>query len=406
MNTNKFFFFKRSEPGSQDSFFSDSGKSVSAIVLPVDLFSYMTSKQGSVRMFFNQATPFEENNLLEGQSFEKTNVEVFCEVGQEAQLMENIMNFISRKDTNKVVMRFDSANGSNTFSEVSFDNISNVILPSVPVDRGTFTPKNKESGTSIVGVDFRDADNLPIVDYNEEASGLGNSGTDVSTWQNDANVNFHTPSALDLDGATGYRPEVAASSDGDDIVSKAYVDFYSTDISPQDQKVLICGESIDLKRDFVCYSVVVINKQTPPQSFFGSQTTLVTTPTTVGPFPENAVDEFKIDFTANTADARKIKSLSKFPVRENGDDDSESSLYVFVIRRDSDKNLYFYDRNGDIIAEKASSDETDGVFQFKALGGILGPTKIKIARFGLITKDVGDELCRSIAQQLYKHYRV
>lgn len=388
----KFFFFKRYDTENEGSFYSDSGNGLTSLAISTEFLSYMTANYGSVRMFFNSATPYEENNLLEGQSFEKTNVEVYCDPGKEFDLMEDIMNFISRPDTKKSIMRFDYVSETSTFPNLDMVKSSKAIVPSIPVDRGTFGSKNISSGTVIAGVDFYDTNNLPLIDYNESKL-TGNAGTDISAWDNDDSATL-TSSDYDLaQGIASNRPVIAAP---DNIVSTKYVDFYDA----TNQEYMGTTTDVTIQREFVLYCAVVINKNTPAQPFYSSKLGIEST----GLFPPNAVNDLKIRFNDN--DASIIKTSIKFPSSTIEEESSESSLYVFVVRRDSHGDLHIYDRNGDIIAKKPASRQTEGTFDFQYIGGVLDKTKMKVARFGVVDKDLGDDMCKNIAQSLYKHYRV
>lgn len=390
----KFFFFKRFEPASDGAVFSDSGKSLSSLAVPTSSLSYMTAKKGYVVAFFNNTTPYEENSLLEGQSFVKANVSIPCEEGKEFELMENIMNFVSRKDSNKVIMRFDALSISSTFSEYKSQETT-AVIPSIPVNRGTTTQKNLSSGTTIAGIDFLDTENLPLVDYNETAAGLGNPLAKISTWDNDSTATLSSDANYDLvQATTNNKPAVAAA---DDIVNTKYVEFYDATY----QKFLATTSELEVKRDFVMYCAVVINEETPAYPFYSNDTSQDSN----GLFPEGGgISEFNVRFSDN--DSLNFKSSVVFPNKYTGSENSDTSLFIFVLRRDHDKNISIYDKNGDIIASKSYSLETDGSFKFKYLGGALSRTKIKIARFGVVGKDLEDELCRQIAISLNNHYRV
>lgn len=386
----KFFFFKRTESAVEGSSYSNTGKSMSSFAVSADLLSYMTSSSGYVILYFNDATPYEENYLVEGQSFEKSRVKVFCSVGKEFELMEGVMNFIARPDNNRAVMTFDFM-GNNTFASVSSDP-SEVFVPSIPVSRGTFTPKNLASGTTIAGIDFNDTDNLPLVDYNETA--LGNPTTAISTWTNDGLATL-TSSNYDLtQGTATDRPTVAAA---DDIVSTDYVELYNASAY---QMNLETTDELVLKNDFVMYCTVVIPANTPAQPFYGNK---LGSEDSIGIFPANGSNEFRVRFSDN--ESLKFSSSIKFPVATNESETSETSLYSFVLRKDVQGDIYIYDKNGDIVGTKNASLETEGSFKFKYLGGVLAASKMKIARFGVVGKDLGDEMCRYIGQAMYNHYK-
>jgi hypothetical protein len=390
----KFFFFKRFDPASDGAVFSDSGKSLSSLAVPASSMSYMTAKKGYVVVFFNNTTPYEENSLLEGQSFLKASVSIPCEEGNEFTLMEDIMNFVSRKDSNKAIMRFDALSINSTFSSYKVQETS-AVVPSIPLNRGTSTQKNLSSGTTIAGVDFLSTENLPLVDYNETAGGIGNPLAKISTWENDSTATLSSDANYNLvQSTTDNKPAVAAA---DDIVNTKYVEFYD----PTFKKYLETTTELEVKRDFVMYCAVVINEETPAYPFYSNDITQDSN----GLFPENGgISEFNIRFSDN--DALNFKSNVTFPNKYTGSENSDTSLFIFVLRRDHDKNIYIYDKNGDIIASKLYSLETDGSFKFKYLGGALSRIKMKVARFGVVGKDLEDDLCRSIAISLNNHYRV
>jgi len=90
------------------------------------------------------------------------------------------------------------------------------------------------------------------------------------------------------------------------------------------------------------------------------------------------------------------------------------SMYVFVIRRDKDYNLYLYNFRGDVAAiipaktggTAGVSGRTDGTLQIKTFGGYDPDYLFKgfLARFGVISSDVGHSTAKSIAKDLYKRY--
>ena len=180
----KFFLFKRKDPSiSGGALFSDNGKGISVVSLPAKNVAYMTATKGGVTIFFNNSSPFEESNLTTiGESFEKTSVSVSCEVGEESNLMEDIINFINR-DTAKNVMKFDAVGDTSTFSTSGFDPKIDARVRALPVERGVVGTK-AVSGTPIelrnsVGnfskgrgvntqIDFLRPENKPLFDIGAE----------------------------------------------------------------------------------------------------------------------------------------------------------------------------------------------------------------------------------------------
>lgn len=176
----KFFLFKRKDPAvSGGAVFSDNGKGISVISIPSTSLAYMAASKGAITMFFNNSAPFEENSLItNGESFEKTSVTVSCEVGEEAQLMEDIINFINR-DTAKNVMKFDATGSENTFGEKSAQLVIDTKVRARPVERGVVGDDAIVTGLdadALVGatgaintqIDFIKTTNKPVFDIGGE----------------------------------------------------------------------------------------------------------------------------------------------------------------------------------------------------------------------------------------------
>tara|TARA_X000001388_G_scaffold29391_1_gene20862 strand:+ start:527 stop:2152 length:1626 start_codon:yes stop_codon:yes gene_type:complete len=187
----KFFLFKRKDPAvSGGSLFSDSGKGISVVSIPAKSLAYMAATDGGITFFFNDASPFEENNLtVDGQSFEKTSVFVSCESGKEAELMENVISFINREGT-KSVMKFDATGQENTFGKKTATPVIDARVRSLPVKRsltGTEAISRDNDPATVVGntikgrgintqIDFFDVKNKPLFDIGAEQ--LSDSVTD------------------------------------------------------------------------------------------------------------------------------------------------------------------------------------------------------------------------------------
>jgi hypothetical protein len=187
----KFFLFKRKDPAvSGGSLFSDSGKGISVVSIPAKSLAYMAATDGGITFFFNDASPFEENNLtVDGQSFEKTSVFVSCESGKESELMENVISFINREGT-KSVMKFDATGQENTFGKKTATPVIDARVRSLPVKRsltGTEAISRDNDPATVVGntikgrgintqIDFFDVKNKPLFDIGAEQ--LSDSVTD------------------------------------------------------------------------------------------------------------------------------------------------------------------------------------------------------------------------------------
>ena len=176
----KFFLFKRKDPAvSGGAVFSDNGKGISVISFPASNLAYMAASRGGVTMYFNDSAPFEENSLtLAGESFEKTSVTVSCDTGKEAELMEDIINFINR-DTTKNVMKFDATGVENTFGAKTAKPVIDARVRARPVERGLVGTESTITGLdadALVGatgaintqIDFIKTTNKPVFDIGGE----------------------------------------------------------------------------------------------------------------------------------------------------------------------------------------------------------------------------------------------
>ena len=127
--------------------------------------------------------------------------------------------------------------------------------------------------------------------------------------------------------------------------------------------------------------------------------------------------------TANPASSKTQGYF--FPANAiNGYDPSDPEFqecFVFVIRRDSRGNIFAYNHLGDVIVEidaldipqkkldfGTTSGDTTGLLvidQIGSAGGnITSSFKGQLARFGVVEKDLGDERCRNLAEQLFNLY--
>lgn len=225
----KFFLFKRKDPAvSGGAVFSDNGKGISVISFPASNLAYMAASKGGVTMYFNDSAPFEENSLtLAGESFEKTSVTVSCESGGEAELMEDIINFINR-DTTKNVMKFDATGVENTFGAKTAKPVIDARVRARPVERGLVGTDaiitGLDANAVINGIDFLTTDNLPYVDYEVDQieSSLGAGNLLVFNDGSDYGIPNGAGGALSAEPSGDYPPVV---KDPDTICSKKTLDF-------------------------------------------------------------------------------------------------------------------------------------------------------------------------------------
>ena len=170
----KYFLFRKEDLSLLSSSSSDTGKGLSVFGVSADLMSYITAIKGGVVLYFNNATPYEENSLTNGESFEKTTVTVNCEEGKEVDLIESIMNFLGSENSPNI-MRFDSVDQRSNMKEVKTSLSLGASVKSHPINRVTkevslqsdnsFTPS---TGNVINDIDFYVATNKPILDIEGE----------------------------------------------------------------------------------------------------------------------------------------------------------------------------------------------------------------------------------------------
>ena len=92
----KFFFFRREPESETSSSFSDTGVGLSTVAIPSENLTFMTAGKKKVTFTFRDCNGFEDSLLQEGESIPKANITVSCKEGEEASLIESVINFLSR----------------------------------------------------------------------------------------------------------------------------------------------------------------------------------------------------------------------------------------------------------------------------------------------------------------------
>ena len=163
----KFFLFKQAPESLSSVRISNTGKGISSMAIPSDNLSFISSAAGSVTFTFNDSNIIEQSLLIEGESIEKTNVTVACKKGEEADLMQSVLGFISRDSSNNILL-FDAVNKASNFDQVDFPDTEPIVL--------SFGDEEQEFRNIIAGVNFGSTKNLPIVDYNDTGVQATNGG--------------------------------------------------------------------------------------------------------------------------------------------------------------------------------------------------------------------------------------
>ena len=435
----KFFLFRRQEVSKASTFTSDSGSGVDVFAVAADLLAFMTAEEGAIRLVFNDATPYEDNNLVDGDSMQKTSVNVSCTPGKEVDVIENIMAFMGR-DGRETVMKFDAVSGfTNVRSGVSINNVSDIVsqVRKSPVERSTGKVSTRTfiggtAGTvygtpnTIQGIDFGSTENKPVIDFNESGITVS-TGTDIDGWTNsgtggtdyDCTTNG-TPTKLTTVGRTGSGVSTVAA----DVTTSQY---------------FILGSELLVGDDYTMYAVVSNN----PSDILNLQGGRIfkgnlyggddgTSFGFNGELSDAAENLFSIRFNTFTGDP--AKSDGNFH-QQTANEDEVETFKVIIIRRTQDNVIFIHDASGEIISMMTdgalkgegvydqelqeeiqqgsistnASGRTDGVLAIKNFGGAPNAPEPKgtghIARFGVIERDIGTEAAATLAQSLYKIYK-
>ena len=175
--------------------------------------------------------------------------------------------------------------------------------------------------------------------------------------------------------------------------------------------------------DYVTYMAIVIPDGAFTQPLYthdvGVNSLTETFANQMGPFPFDSMgDEFEVNHGEAADPSISVQSksfasdFSDFPFKSDTNESltSEKNLFVFVVRRDINGNVFIYNRDGDQIGHRLANENDSGsLLECRRFGLVLPfnatvPT-LSIARFGIIKKDVGSLMCSNIATQLYDHYK-
>ena len=119
----KYFLFRKEEVNISSVTASDSGVGLSILAVPTDSVAYISSELGRVKVVFNDVTMYQEANLRDGESLEKSSVFISCKEGEELELVESILQFISSEKTVSNVMKFDVVTGKSTLSKAVVEDL-------------------------------------------------------------------------------------------------------------------------------------------------------------------------------------------------------------------------------------------------------------------------------------------
>lgn len=427
----KFFFFRREPESETSSSFSDTGVGLSTVAIPSENLTFITAGKNKVTFTFKDCNGFEDSLLQEGESIPKANITVSCKEGEEASLIESVINFLSR-NTPKNIMKFDVVAGESTFNQAVVDNISDVtsVIPANPVN--TFTKEVSLGETklkfqnTIAGITF--PGELPVLDFNHELiSGIAEGGGAISSIPNAGTAAVDTGNFTFTDsgvfGPSDYSPlKEKAVTIGSTARFRLGSDFNVT----SDDYTIYVALNFTSFTDSDLYGLGVLYQDAAGECFgFGGR--------------------HKNNGAVNQANDELISRRDVFSVRHAGitgiapfastvsvedgtksrrvpDPNTGASNYnpnnVFIIRRDKKFNIFLHDRDGDIIAKipaktniddpslvASSPGRTDGDLVFNGIGSVRNNIgRFFLNRFGIIKSDIGANNAANLAKQLYKFY--
>jgi hypothetical protein len=408
----KFFLFKRKDVDVSSVEASDNGEGLDLFAVSADLLAFMTASLGRVNIVFNDATLYEESNLLDGESFKKTSVSVACEAGGEAKLIESIMNFVSSDLVKTRVMRFDAVTGKTNVKEANIQSFNDVVseVKTLPVRRTTKEVSSKTfiggtSGTAfgtgnVIGdIDFGEG-NKPDIDFTEE--NITSSGGNVTGWTNGGSLG----STYDIGTIVGTIPLQTGKSKDSGGVATNCAELDSGDALTLDASYIRSGE-------FTLFAVVGKTpaeiEDNPKFGFLFQGSATSGQGLTFGYSDPYKTDAYYFKFGGEKGEFVRAETI--FPIIDNtSPTPDKKTAYVFLIRRDQYNNLFIYD-NEQIVATAlanttGNSARTDGNLVINHLGnGGLGEKFLgNIARFGVIPRDIGASKSKQLVTDLSHKY--
>ena len=167
--TRKFFLIRRFEPVGTTKRFSENGKDLSILAIPSDQVSFISAGAGEVNITFNNAGMYEDNALFVGDSIEKTNISIACQEGEEMNLIESMIGFMS-KDDGRLVMRFDAVDNVSSFKQAIVQSSSDLVAkikcqPTEMVSQKISSGDVANRFANIIGeINFGTRENKPFID--------------------------------------------------------------------------------------------------------------------------------------------------------------------------------------------------------------------------------------------------
>lgn len=423
MASNKYFLFRSEEVTEFSDVFTNDGANLSVLSVSTDKVAYLSAKRGAVVIVFNNAGLYDAFQGDEREALIKTRMEISCEEGREYALIKKITQFITTDSPTRRVLEFDSVRGFSAFDETSSGAVS-PLLPKQPVIMSTQAISNDPASldltqtttTTIAGIRFTSPSLMPIIDYNEDSltSVVGQPVGSSHAWNNagTGGVTYH------ITGDTGTPTHVRAGITG------SFSHLRTDAVSIASGEDLILDSEITIEQDYTMYFVI----STAAYTSFGSS--IIDDGAVHIGFGKNATDtnlrssfyvrhdtgasyspaEMRLDNTDyGTADYQyPDPKLDDGIDTQGGDDDNPQSCYVFILRRDNDYNMYLHNHTGDVVGyipTRPTGQEDGSTSRNLVFDRICSGFRGNIARFGVISTDIGGVESSRIAKDLFDHYR-
>jgi len=439
----KFFIFRRSDPEGSAKRFSENGVDISILGIPADEIAFMTAGSGEINITFNDAGMYEENELFVGDSIEKTNITVACKKGEEMELIEKIMLFVSNSD-GKTIMKFDAIEKKATFNNALTFSVAsiNAKIKSQPTERvsqksSTGDPASRFRNI-VGGINFGSTTNKPFLDYNHELL-TGSDESNITVWRNSGT------------GLSTYN--LANHGDGGNVTVETDTTAATTGLGKTCAQFAVGTflniPDVTIEDDYTIY--FAIGDPAPGAGSFGALFG-DDLGETLGFSKDGHSSFFTMrheglegkPFEQNTDSSEGGSIRYVFPDKSNKTEiGARQFCYVFVIRRDKDFNVSLHNHEGEIIAfipafterstskiesiskgkdkyEKKSTAvyskitantpaRTDGNLLLQRLGTAGTNTTSSfsgtLARFGVIKRDIGSGNASELAKDLYELYK-
>lgn len=450
--TRKFFLFRRSDPVGPVKRISDNGKDIPILAIPADKVAFVSAGKGEINMTFNDAGIYEDNEMLAGDSIEKTNITIACTVGQEMLIIEKILIFAGSTE-GKPIMKFDVLESSSPISEAVLEGVSNLTtkIKSQPTERVTQKVSTGDVSTrflNVIGeINFGSRENRPLVDYNHESM-YPVDNTDIVAVAAAEWKNAGTGGAVyDITGGTGSVTTQTEATSAAVGLSQICAQFASNSF--------LDVPDITVKDDYTVYFVIGDAGSGSGGEGFGvlfgddaGETTGFSEGGAASSFSMRhdglLGNPFKVSTSTNTSGTEAYSFPDSSSIASIGE---RQFCYPFVIRRDKEFNMYLYNFEGEVVAfapaftikstskpnlkevgskykeldknkqkgklktkvTEGTGGRTDGNLLIQQLGSsgsnITNSFSGTLGRFGIITRDIGEANCSKLAQDLYELYK-